>query len=72
MMLLAAPAADESIALIAESGRVLEMVESPSERLQPPLRISPGAPPVLRFRYFDAADRGRFGDIGLVTDDAGH
>ena len=34
--------------------------------------MSPGAPPVLSFRYFDAADKGRFGNLGLMTDDAGH
>jgi hypothetical protein len=58
--------------LIALSGRVISMSEPPSERLSPPLMLAPGAPPVLSFRYFDAADRGRFGNLGLMTDDAGH
>ena len=58
--------------LIALSGRVVDMSEPPSERLSPPVMIAPGAPPVLSFRYFDAADRGRFGNLGLMTDDAGH
>lgn len=57
---------------IAESGRVVGLAESPSERLNPPAWVAPGAPPVLRFRYFDASDRGRFGDLGLMMDDAGH
>ena len=57
---------------IAESGRVVGVAESPSERLNPPAWVAPGAPPVLRFRYFDASDRGRFGDLGLMMDDAGH
>ena len=48
------------------------MSEPPSERLSPPPLIAPGAPPVLSFRYFDASDRGRFGNLGLMTDDAGH
>jgi hypothetical protein len=65
-----------AIALLIEaivlSGRVVNMSESPSERLTPPPLIAPGAPPVLGFRYFDAADRGRFGNLGLMTDDAGH
>jgi hypothetical protein len=65
-----------AIALLIEaivlSGRVVNMSESPSERLTPPPLIAPGAPPVLSFRYFDAADRGRFGNLGLMTDDAGH
>lgn len=60
------------IAAIALSGRVVNISESPSERLAPPALIAPGAPPVLSFRYFDANDRGRFGNLGLMTDDAGH
>ncbi len=58
--------------LFADSGRIAGLAESPSERLSPPMSIAPGAPPVLSFRYFDAADRGRFGNLGLMTDDAGH
>ena len=60
------------IQAIVLSGRVVNMSESPSERLAPPALIAPGAPPALGFRYFDAADRGRFGNLGLMTDDAGH
>lgn len=60
------------IQAIVLSGRVVEMCEPPSERLSPPGLIAPGAPPVLSFRYFDASDRGRFGNLGLMTDDAGH
>lgn len=54
------------------SGRIVNISEPPSERLSPPKLIAPGAPPVLSFRYFDASDRGRFGNLGLMTDDAGH
>jgi hypothetical protein len=54
------------------SGRVVNISDSPSERLSPPMLLAPGAPPVLSFRYFDASDRGRFGNLGLMTDDAGH
>jgi hypothetical protein len=57
---------------MALSGRIVNISESPSERLSPPRLIAPGAPPVLSFRYFDASDRGRFGNLGLMTDDAGH
>jgi hypothetical protein len=60
------------IEAIALSGRVVNISEPPSERLSPPALIAPGAPPVLRFRYFEATDRGRFGNLGLMTDDAGH
>ena len=57
---------------MALSGRIVNISESPSERLSPPMLLAPGAPPVLSFRYFDASDRGRFGNLGLMTDDAGH
>jgi hypothetical protein len=57
---------------IALSGRAVDISEAPSERLSPPKLLAPGAPPVLSFRYFDATDRGRFGNLGLMTDDAGH
>jgi hypothetical protein len=60
------------IEMITLSGRVVNISESPSERLTRPMLIAPGAPPVLSFRYFDATDRGRFGNLGLMTDDAGH
>ena len=60
------------IEAITSSGRVVNMSEPPSERLSPPVLIAPGAPPVLSFRYFDATDRGRLGNLGLMTDDAGH
>jgi hypothetical protein len=60
------------IEAIALSGRAVNISEPPSERLSPPMLLAPGAPPVLSFRYFDASDRGRFGNLGLMTDDAGH
>jgi len=60
------------IQAIVLSGRIVGIAEPPSERLWPPALIAPGQPPVLSFRYFDASDRGRFGNLGLMTDDAGH
>lgn len=60
------------IQAIVASGRVVAIAEPPSERLSPPVLLAPGAPPLLSFRYFDASDRGRFGNLGLMTDDAGH
>ncbi|HVW84735.1 MAG TPA: hypothetical protein VHB50_08635 [Bryobacteraceae bacterium] len=72
LLLFAPETAVDTIDAIAASGRVVDMVEAPSERLAPPMLLSPGAPPVLSFRYFDASDRGRFGGLGLMTDDAGH
>jgi hypothetical protein len=55
-----------------DSGAIVGICDLPSERLNGSGLIAPGAPPVLSFRYFDATDRGRFGNLGLMTDDAGH
>jgi hypothetical protein len=65
MLLLAGETADLA-------GLAVQIGESPSERQNPTALYAPGAPPVLSFRYFDASDRGRFGNLGLMTDDAGH
>lgn len=51
---------------VAESGRVVELVRLP------PDRIAPGAPPLVSFRYLDGARRHRFGNLDLVLDDASH
>lgn len=57
---------------IAESGRVL-LPAQPAQRLADPRKtIAPGAPPMIRFRYFAGADRHRFGKLDLMLDDAGH
>jgi hypothetical protein len=55
-----------------DSGRAISCAESPSDRLNPTVLIAPGSPPVLSFKTFDAAERGRLSDVGLMTDDAGH
>jgi hypothetical protein len=57
---------------ITLSGQAVELAVSPSERLGPPARIAPGAPPLLGFRVMEGKLRHRFGDLGLVMDDAGH
>jgi hypothetical protein len=57
---------------IAASGQVVEIAARPEERLAPPARIAPGAPPVLGFRMLEGKLRHRFGDLDLVLDDAGH
>jgi hypothetical protein len=72
LFLLVPSTLDELVTATAASGRTIGLAETPSDRLAPPVLLSPGAPPVLSFRYFDASDRGRFADIGLMTDDAGH
>jgi hypothetical protein len=72
LLLFAPQTLDDLVTASAASGRAVGLAETPSDRLAPPVLLSPGAPPVLSFRYFDASDRGRFADIGLMTDDAGH
>jgi hypothetical protein len=72
LLLFAADEGSELTARISESGRVIGIADSPSERVAPPQLISPGAAPVLSFRGFDASDRGRLSGMGLMTDDAGH
>jgi hypothetical protein len=73
LLLLLAPAAiSDLVGQASTSGRVVSAAESPSDRVAPPSMLAPGAPPVLSFRTFDAADRGRLSEVGLMTDDAGH
>lgn len=75
LTVLQAPApktADQLIREIASTGRVVELAEAPSQRIAPPERIAPGAPPLLSFRFFEGRDRHRFGKLDLVMDDAGH
>ena len=57
---------------IARSGRVLEIGEQREKLADPRTLIAPGAPPLLSFRYFQGADRHRFGKLDLMLDDAGH
>ena len=60
------------IAGIARSGRVLEICGTKERLADPRRQIAPGAPPLLSFRYFDGADRHRFGKLDVIMDDAGH
>lgn len=57
---------------VIDSGRVVEIAVSPSERLAPPPKIAPGAAPLVSFRLFDGRMRHRFSNLDLVLDDAGH
>ena len=57
---------------IVRSGRVQEIAVPLSERIEPPVEIAPGAPPVLSFRSLDGQLRQRFNNMDLVMDDAGH
>lgn len=62
----------KAIDVIAASGRVVVQGETESQRVNPPRVIAPGKPPILQFRYLEGNLRHRFGDSGLVLDDAGH
>ena len=57
---------------VARSGRVLEIAEPPSRRVDTRPAIAPGAPPMLSFRLFEGKVRHRYGNLDLVMDDAGH
>lgn len=54
------------------SGRATLLGETSEMRLDSARSAPPGAPPVLSFRYMEGERRGRFGDLDLVVDDAGH
>lgn len=76
LLLLAPPPAgdraDQLIADIARSGRVLDLSDDRDRVADPRKQIAPGSPPLLSFRYFAGADRHRFGKLDLMLDDAGH
>ncbi len=54
---------------IAASSRAVALRPADEDLL---IRIAPGAPPMLAFRYLDGRKWGRFGGLELVLDDAGH
>jgi len=62
----------QRIEAVARSGRVVEAGETRFRLADPRNQIAPGAPPLLSFRYFQGADRHRFGNSDLMLDDAGH
>ena len=77
LLLLAQPQAADSrlwsgvMQSLERSGRPVEIVEPRDARLSPP-PLAPGTPPLLGFRYLAGKVRHRFGDLGLVMDDASH
>jgi len=73
LLLLLAPASiTDLVRQAGDSGRIVGCADPPSERSSPGRAIAPGAAPLLSFRTFDAKDRGRLSDMGLMMDDAGH
>ena len=63
---------DQAVEATLRLGRVHLIGISSSERLAPEPALSPGDPPLLRFRYLDGRRKHRFGDLSLIMDDAGH
>jgi len=57
---------------LGESGRILGITQTASDRLTPTPLIAPGPAPILSFRSFDRQARFRLGRLDLVVDDAGH
>jgi len=72
LALLASPEVERLTKQVIDSGRVIEIAVPPSQRLAPPAKIAPGAPPLVSFRLFDGRMRHRFSNLDLVLDDAGH
>jgi len=72
LALLASPDVERLTKQVTDSGRVVEIAVPPSQRLAPPPKIAPGAPPLVSFRLFDGKMRHRFSNLDLVLDDAGH
>ena len=71
--LLAAPASeDDLLARIAASGRCVSVAETRDSRVGPGLRIAPGPPPLVSFRYYQGKLHQRLGNSDLMLDDAGH
>jgi len=63
---------EQLIREIANSGRVIEAGERQARLADPRSLLAPGIPPLLSFRYFQGAERGRFGKLDVMLDDAGH
>jgi hypothetical protein len=61
-----------AIKQITDSGRCVEMAESPDMRVAPPHAVPPGPPPLLSFRYYEGKLHHRYGNSELMLDDAGH
>jgi hypothetical protein len=72
LLLLLANQNQMVIQQVADSGRVLEITATPSERVTDRPQVAPGAPPLLSFRFFEGKLHHRFGELDLVIDDAGH
>ncbi len=74
VLLLASPGdrADSLIQAIAKSDRVMTVGAARDKLADPTREIAPGPPPLLAFRYYEGAERHRFGKLDVMLDDAGH
>jgi hypothetical protein len=70
MGLFAAP--QTLVQQISDSGRCVDLGESPDQRVAPAPMIAPGPPPLISFRYYEGKQHHRFGNAELMLDDAGH
>jgi hypothetical protein len=70
LALLAAP--EPLVQEIAASGRCADLGASADERVTVQQMIAPGPPPLISFRYYEGKLHQRFGNAGLMLDDAGH
>jgi hypothetical protein len=66
------PNPPDVIKLIADSGRCMNVAESPDTRTRNLPQIAPGQPPMLTFRLYEGKMHHRFGNADLMLDDAGH
>lgn len=71
-LLLLAAAPEPLIQDIAASGRCATLGESPDQRVSPRPAVAPGPPPLISFRFYEGKQHYRFGNAGLMLDDAGH
>jgi hypothetical protein len=72
VFMLIAGSADVSIKQVADSGRCVELAESPDARVATRAQFAPGQPPILSFRFYEGKLHHRFGNSELLLDDAGH
>jgi hypothetical protein len=66
------PSEKDLLVRIADSGRCASVAEPPDSRVAPGMKLPPGPPPLLSFRYYEGKLHHRFSNSELMLDDAGH
>jgi len=69
---LHAQTANALVQQLTESGWVLSLGRSASERVSLLSQLPPGQPPLLEFRYLDEVSKYGLDRLRLMVDDAGH